>query len=355
MSKVKVLVVDDSELIRQLLTQIINSADDLEVVGVAVDPYDARDKIKQLNPDVLTLDIEMPKMDGISFLRKLMKLRPMPVVMISTLTEKGAPATLEALDLGAVDYLPKPKVDQVQGLQQYAVDIIEKVRTAATANVYTLERMQNARSRIPIEREKSAPYGFRPGYIIAIGASTGGTEAIKEVLLGMPVNCPPVVLSQHIPPVFSATYADRMNRVCDISVFEAKDDMKLENGCAYLAPGDHHLKIVNKGGTYYTKLDKSEPVNRHRPAVDVMFESVLDVAGNKVVGVLLTGMGKDGANGLLKMRDAGCHTIAQDKESSVVWGMPGTAVAIGAAVDVLPLEKIFSKALSCCSNRQNLS
>lgn len=351
MRTIKVLIVDDSELIRQLLSQIINSAEDMEVIGVAVDPYDAREKIKQLNPDVLTLDIEMPKMDGISFLRNLMKLRPMPVVMISTLTEKGAPATLEALDLGAVDYLPKPKTDQIHGLQEYALDIIDKVRAAASANIYTLERMQNARANIPIAREKEAPYGFSPGRIIAVGASTGGTEAIKEVLLGMPVNCPPLVLSQHIPPVFSATYADRMNRLCDISVFEAKDDMKLESGCAYLAPGDYHLKIIKKGSAYYTKLDQSEPVNRHRPAVDVMFDSVLDAAATKAVGILLTGMGKDGADSLLRMREAGCNTIAQDQETSVVWGMPGAAVAIDAAVDVLPLEKIFSKALSYCSNR----
>jgi len=349
--KVQVLVVDDSELIRQILSQIINSSDDMEVVGVAVDPYDARDKIKQLKPDVLTLDIEMPKMDGISFLRNLMKLRPMPVVMISTLTEKGAPATLEALELGAVDYLPKPKMDQMQGLQSYSLDILEKIRVAASANIYSMERTQRARTEIPVEREKAAPFSFSPGRLIAIGASTGGTEAIKEVLLGMPADCPPFVLAQHIPPVFSTTYADRMNRLCDITVYEAEDGMKLESGCAYLAPGDYHLRIERKGNAYYTKLDHSEPVNRHRPAVEVLFDSVIDSAATKAVGILLTGMGRDGADALLRMRKLGCNTIAQDEDSSVVWGMPGAAVKIGAACDILPLEKIFLKALHYCGKK----
>ncbi|UZE94953.1 protein-glutamate methylesterase/protein-glutamine glutaminase [Alkalimarinus alittae] len=351
MHKIKVLVVDDSELIRQMLRQIIDSADDMEVVGVAVDPYDAREKIKQLNPDVLTLDIEMPKMDGISFLRNLMKLRPMPVVMISTQTEKGAPATLEALELGAVDYLPKPKLEQEIGLKHYAHDVVEKVRAAATANIHPIERMKSTHANISLARKEAKPYAFSPGCVIAVGASTGGTEAIKDVLLGMPTNCPPVVLAQHIPPVFSTTYAERLNRICGITVFEATAGMKLECGCAYLAPGDQHLTIIKRLNAYYTQLDQSEPVNRHRPSVDVLFDSVLDAAGAKAVGILLTGMGRDGSEALLKMKQLGCKTIAQDQESSIVWGMPGAAVAIGAAVDVLPLEKIFSKALSYCEKR----
>ncbi len=341
--KKKVLIVDDSLLIRQILTEIIDSSPELEVVGTAVDPYDAREKIKQLDPDVLTLDIEMPKMDGISFLRNLMRLRPMPVVMISTLTAKGAPATLEALELGAIDYLAKPKSAESLGFDDYAFDIIEKVTTAANANL--------AARQIPAIPAQSQPvkrYRFRPQKCIVIGASTGGTEAIRAVLACLPTNCPPVLVSQHIPPVFSASFADRMNRICSITVYEARDGMQLEPGTAYIAPGDYHLTLVRKGQSYICRLNREARVNRHRPSVEVLFDSALNVAGVNCVGVLLTGMGDDGAQALLRMRKKGCFTIAQDEQTSVVWGMPGVAVKLGAAESVLPLQKIPGAVLRKC-------
>ncbi|MCP5206438.1 MAG: chemotaxis response regulator protein-glutamate methylesterase [Hahellaceae bacterium] len=345
--KIKVLVVDDSELIRQILSGIINSSSDMTVVGVAVDPYDAREKIKQLAPDVLTLDIEMPKMDGISFLRNLMRLRPMPVVMISTLTEKGAPATLEALEIGAVDYLPKPKVDQANGLNEYAFEIIEKVRTAARANLQLHDTLINRR-----EPKPSATNVYSPGRFIAIGASTGGTEAIKEVLQVMPANCPPIVIAQHIPPLFSTTFADRMNRTCLIQVREAQTGMKLESGNAYLAPGDFHLRVNRRGVDYYCELTQTEPVNRHRPSVEVLFDSAREAGGAKCVAAILTGMGSDGAEALLRLRGEGCHTVAQDQETSVVWGMPGVAVKLGAAEAILPLHRVAKFLLDKCSTKK---
>lgn len=351
MKVIKVLVVDDSELTRQMLSQIINSADDLEVVGVAADPYDAREKIKQLNPDVLTLDVEMPKMDGITFLRNIMKLRPMPVVMISTLTKKGAPATLEALDIGAVDFLPKPQLNHNGSLQGYRLDVIEKVRGAASANIHCLERSVLTQLDSTTLNTAAENTSFNRNCIIAIGASTGGTEAIKEVLVEMPASTPPILLTQHIPPAFSKTYAERLNQLCSIDVVEAEDGMKLEQGCAYLAPGDYHIKLIKKSSFYYVQVDQSDLVNRHRPSVDVMFDSVLNAANTFAVGVLLTGMGKDGASGLLRMKEAGCKTIVQDRESSVIWGMPGAAYEMGAAVDKLPLDEIHSKALNYCIKR----
>ncbi len=344
--KKKVLIVDDSQLVRELLTQILNEADQLEVVGTAVDPYDAREKIKQLNPDVLTLDVEMPKMDGISFLRNLMRLRPMPVVMISTLTEKGAPATLEALEIGAVDYVAKPKTDSTHELTDYAETIIEKVVAAAMANV----QANHQAPEHPVIRPAMG-YHFDPEMFIAIGASTGGTEAIREVLLRMPPNCPPLVITQHIPPVFSTTFADRMNRLCSIAVYEATDGMKVLPGNAYIAPGDYHLTLARKGGGLYCRLNQEERVNRHRPSVEVLFDSAMNVGGAHCVGVLLTGMGADGAAALKRMRDHGCRTIAQDEASSVVWGMPGAAVKLGAAEKIVSLSKVADAALKLCTRR----
>ncbi len=344
MRKIKVLIVDDSELIRQLLTQILSSAPDIEVVGVAEHPYDAREKIKQLNPDVLTLDVEMPKMDGISFLRNLMRLRPMPVVMISTLTERGAPATMDALEIGAVDYVTKPQGGAWQDLQNYTDIIQEKVRNAASANMDAFDRAKP----VTPAAQPAAAERYKAASIICIGSSTGGTEAIREVLSQMPENCPPIVMSQHIPATFSTTFAARLDKVSRIRVFEACDGQVLEAGCAYLAPGDHHLKIVRDGVRLITRLDTSDKVNGHRPSVDVMFDSVLEQAGKNTVAAVLTGMGNDGAQGMKRILEQGGHTVVQDEATSIVWGMPGAAFKLGAAEKVLPLNRIAPALLDYC-------
>lgn len=340
----KVLIVDDSELIRQVLSEIIGQAPDLQVVGVASDPFDARDKIKELKPDVLTLDVEMPKMDGISFLKNLMRLRPMPVVMISTLTAAGAPVTLDALEIGAVDYVCKPQGGAWGELAQYAAVIQEKVRAAASANMNAQEsRSRSASPPPPVDGDR-----FKVGKVICIGSSTGGTEALKEVLRYMPRNCPPILMAQHIPSAFSSTFAARLNDTMQIEVYEAKAGMPLKAGCAYLAPGDRHLRIAKRDNKLVTALLDGEKVNGHIPSVDVLFDSAIEHIGKYCVGAVLTGMGVDGAAGLRRIRDAGGHTIAQDEASSVVWGMPGAAVKMGGAVDVLPISKIGNALLDAC-------
>ena len=337
---VKVLVIDDSPLIRRVLTEVLHQASDIEVVGCAEDPYQAREMIKQFNPDVLTLDIEMPKMDGISFLKNLMRLRPMPVVMISTLTQKGSPITLEALELGAVDFIGKPTINVSEQFNQYAKIVQKKVRTAAFARVRAFKLSDIE----PIETLINAQFSLNK--VLAIGASTGGTEAIKEVLIRMPENCPPIVITQHIPPVFSSSFALRMDRTCTINVKEAQHGDKLIAGWAYIAPGDQHLSVVKQGSSLYCQLDESEPVNRHRPAVDVLFNSLVKVCPKNTIAALLTGMGCDGAKGLLALRQHGAYTIAQDELSSVVWGMPKAAIELGAAIDVVSLSKVTQQLLS---------
>jgi two-component system, chemotaxis family, protein-glutamate methylesterase/glutaminase len=354
---IRVLIVDDSALVRSLLTDILKAAPGIEVVGVAADAHAAREKIKQLNPDVLTLDVEMPKMDGITFLRNLMRLRPMPVVMVSSLTERGADVTLDALALGAVDYLSKPKIDLAATLKDYAEELIEKVRTAARASVRALDPRQarappgvvgpahSADAVLP----KAPPRGRTlrtTDRVIAIGASTGGTEAIKEVLMRLPPDSPGVVIAQHIPKAFSAPFARRMNDCCPMSVCEAQDGQHVLAGHAYVAPGDRHLMLVRDGTRYVCRLDDGVPVNRHKPSVDVLFRSVAQNAGRNAIGALLTGMGKDGARGLKEMLDSGSRTIAQDEATSVVWGMPGEAVALGAAEHVVALESVAGKILA---------
>lgn len=350
--KIKVLIVDDSALVRQMLAEILGQDPDIKVVGTAADPYAAREKIKQLNPDVLTLDVEMPRMDGLTFLSNLMRLRPMPVVMVSSLTESGATVTLQALELGAVDFVTKPKVDLAHTLDDYALEIREKVRVAARARV--VERRSPpplAATKLPsaaekysadviLEREERRKPFKTTESLIAIGASTGGTEAIKEVLIRMPLTCPGIVITQHIPEAFSGPFARRMDSLSTISVCEARDGQQIFPGHAYIAPGDRHLMLVRDGARYVCRLNDGPPVNRHRPSVDVLFRSVAANAGQNAVGVILTGMGDDGARGIKEMHEAGSPTLAQDEQTSVVWGMPGQAVKLGGIDKVLPLEAI---------------
>ncbi|EAW26942.1 chemotaxis-specific methylesterase [Alteromonadales bacterium TW-7] len=337
---INVLIIDDSPLIRGLLTEILQQANDINVVGCAEDPYQAREMIKKLNPDVLTLDVEMPKMDGISFLKNLMRLRPMPVVMISTLTQKGSPITLEALELGAVDFIAKPTSNVRAQLNNYASLVQQKVRIAAGARIRSFKKTPPDTKTISSETE------FLLNKVIAIGASTGGTEAIKEVLIKMPVNCPPIVITQHIPPVFSASFAERMDRTCLINVKEAQHGDKLSPGWAYIAPGGLHLSVKKRGIALYCQLDDGEPVNRHKPAVDVLFDSLVNCGSKNIVAAILTGMGADGAKGLLALKQNGAYTLAQDEYSSVVWGMPKAAIDLNAANEVATLDKMAERLLS---------
>ncbi len=329
--KIRVLVVDDSALIRQMLTEMLDRFPDIEVVGAAHDPYDAREKIKALEPDVLTLDVEMPRMDGITFLRNLMRLRPMPVVMVSSLTEDGAEETLEALSLGAVDFVTKPHLDQSRAFDAYVDEIVEKVRAAAKATLRPVARKGPPRQSAPIRTTER---------VVAIGASTGGIQAIQEVLMALAPNAPGTVIAQHIPGGFSAAFAQRVDGLCAVNVAEAEDGQRILPGHVYVAPGGWHLRVRRDGARYLCALAQDAPVNRHRPSVDVLFHSVAEQVGRSAVGVLLTGMGADGAKGLGAIRAAGGRTIAQDQESSVVWGMPGEAVKMGAAEQVLPLDEI---------------
>jgi two-component system, chemotaxis family, protein-glutamate methylesterase/glutaminase len=346
--KLKVLIVDDSALVRRILTELLSADPEMEVVGAASDAYMARDKIKALNPDVITLDVEMPKMDGVTFLRNLMRLRPMPVVMVSSLTEHGAEITLDALAVGAVDYLPKPKIDLAATLGDYAEELCIKIKAAARARVRRYSADAPTPSPVPprysadaILPKSTSPRQFRTtDRIIAIGASTGGTEAIRNVLVQLPADTPGIVIAQHIPKAFSTPFAKRMNACCQMTVYEAEDGQQVLPGHVYIAPGDRHLLLVRDGARYVCKLDDGQPVNRHKPSVDVLFRSVAQQAGRNAIGVILTGMGKDGAEGLKEMRDAGSPTIAQDEATSVVWGMPREAVALGAASQVMGLHEI---------------
>lgn len=348
MNRIRVLIVDDSALMRQLLTELLSLDAGLEVVGSAPDPLVARDKIKQLNPDVLTLDVEMPRMDGLTFLENLMRLRPMPVVMVSSLTERGAEVTLQALELGAVDFVTKPKLDVAQGMTAYAGELAAKIRMAAGARI----RQRQPAEAAPPQRRRIGGFSTTER-IIAIGASTGGTEAIREVLERMPADAPAILIAQHIPALFSRPFSERMNRHSAMAVCQAEDGQQVVPGHVYIAPGDRHLLLARNGARYVCRLGEGPPENRHRPSVDTLFRSVAQQAGNNAVGALLTGMGEDGARGLLLLRQAGAPTLAQDEASSVVWGMPGTAVRLGGAQEVVPLPEIAARLLSLAAQAAN--
>ena len=337
---IKVLIVDDSALIRSLMTEIIHEQKDMQVVGSAPDPIVAREMIKQLNPDVLTLDVEMPKMDGLEFLEKLMRLRPMPVVMVSSLTEKGSEITLRALELGAVDFVAKPKMSIASGMRDYGDEIADKIRAASKARII---------SRTPINASSLPAVGNRlisSEKLIIVGASTGGTEAIKAFLLNMPSDCPGIVITQHMPAGFTKSFANRLDTLCKISVKEAQGNERILPGHAYIAPGDKHLKVIRSGANYMTALDDGPPVNRHKPSVDVLFDSAAINVGKNATGVILTGMGKDGAAGMLRMKEAGAYNFAQDESSCVVFGMPKEAIAQGGVEEVLPLKQMSERVLN---------
>ncbi len=348
MAKIKVLIIDDSALIRSLMREIVNSQPDLEVVGLAPDPITARDMIKQLNPDVLTLDVEMPRMNGLDFLEKLMRLRPMPVLMVSTLTERGNEVTLKALELGAVDFITKPNIGVSDGLIELGNEIGDKIRAAARARI-----RRHALGTAPPERPQPLAGHFlnTTEKIVFVGSSTGGTEALKEFLTRMPATSPAVMVTQHMPETFTKSFAQRLDGLSAMTVKEAEHNERVVPGHAYIAPGHSHLLVRKSGAYYYTELSKAEPVNRHRPSVDVLFNSAAQVAGSNALGVIMTGMGKDGAQGLLTMRQSGAYTIAQDEASCVVFGMPKAAIELGAAAEVCSLNDIAGRVLDRLGRR----
>jgi two-component system chemotaxis response regulator CheB len=347
MEKIKVVVVDDSALVRSLLTEIINKQPDMQCIGAANDPLAAREIIRELNPDVITLDVEMPKMDGLEFLSRLMRLRPMPVVMVSTLTEQGADITLRALEMGAVDFVAKPRIGVSSGLRELGDEIVEKIRVASKA------RVSRHVSTPPTPPVNNAPVGAdspppqrimnrlaSTEKVICIGASTGGTEAIKEILVNLPSDSPAIVITQHMPAGFTTSFAARLDSLCKIRVSEARDGERILPGHAYIAPGGRQFHIERSGANYLAVVDDSPPVNRHKPSVEVLFKSCARVLGPNAIGVMLTGMGADGATAMREMRDAGSYNFAQDEASCIVFGMPKMAIQAGAAHEVLPLTRI---------------
>jgi len=351
--KTRVLIVDDSALMRGLLTEMINAAPDLEVVGAAPDAVIARDMIKALNPDVVTLDVHMPKMDGLEFLDRLMRLRPMPVVMVSSFTEAGSETTLKALELGAVDFIGKPRADSARRMEDYAEELSEKIRAAKGARLR--RQVTNRPIAMPASTPSSAPSPGSSvrvpsnGKIIFVGASTGGTEAIKEFLMGIPADCPPILIVQHMPETFTTSFARRLDGLCAPRVIESQGSERVEAGTVYIAPGHSHLQIRRGASGYTTELLATPPVNRHRPSVDVLFDSAASVVGRQAIGVILTGMGKDGAQGLLRMRQAGAHTFGQDEATCVVYGMPREAFLVGAVEEQCALDDISRRVLAAAS------
>jgi len=357
-AKTRVVVVDDSALVRGLLAEILNRQPDMVCVGAAADPLVAREMIRDLNPDVVTLDVEMPRMDGLEFLSRLMRLRPMPVVMVSTLTERGAEVTLRALELGAIDFVAKPKIGVADGLRRLADDITDKVRMAARARVRRLPAAPAAGAADQAASNAPAPKPLgrlSTEKIVFLGASTGGTEATREVLIGLPADFPAVVITQHMPPGFTRSYAARLDSLCRISVAEARDGERILPGHAYIAPGGLHLSVERSGANYIARVTDADPVNRHRPSVEVLFKSAARVVGPNALGIMLTGMGADGATAMKEMRDAGSYNLVQDEASCVVFGMPREAIAAGAANEVLPLSQIAPRLIERLRSTAGLS
>ena len=359
MNKIKVLIVDDSAMIRHLLSDMLNADPEIEVVGTANDPIEARSKIKQYDPDVLTLDIEMPKMDGLTFLSLLMRLRPMPVLMISSHSKKNAACVMRALSIGAIDFLPKPVNRENNSLNDYASHLVDKIKIASKADVVNnldfheddkMKVVGNVNMHID-ERSKPVLLNCNTNIrLVAIGSSTGGTEAIAEILKSIPVDFPPIVITQHIPANFSKAFADRLNKNCAVTISEAQDGDEIKSGHVYIAPGGLQMEVVKNNYHLMCKVYKGEKVNRHSPSVEVLFNSVAKVVGKKVVSVMLTGMGDDGAASMLDLKKVGGITIAQDEKSSVVWGMPGAAVKLGCVDKVLALNVIAAELMTICRN-----
>ncbi|MFH7044475.1 chemotaxis response regulator protein-glutamate methylesterase [Paucibacter sp. JuS9] len=362
MAKTTVVVVDDSALVRSILTEIINRQPDMVCIGAAADPLLAREMIRNLNPDVITLDVEMPKMDGLDFLSRLMRLRPMPVVMVSTLTERGAEVTLKALELGAIDFVAKPKIGVADGIRLLADDITDKIRIASKAHIRRHVAPAPAAAAAP--GAPAAPAKpvtvssigrMSTEKIIFIGASTGGTEATKDVLVNLPADCPAVVITQHMPPGFTKSYAARLDGLCKIRVKEASDGERILPGHGYIAPGGFHLSVERSGANYIARVQDGEPVNRHKPSVEVLFHSAARVVGPNALGIMLTGMGADGAKAMKVMKDAGSYNYCQDENTCVVFGMPREAIAAGAADEVLPLQQIAPKLIERLRSTSGMS
>jgi two-component system chemotaxis response regulator CheB len=343
--KFKVLIVDDSSLIRQLFEMLLSQDPEIEVVGSAPDPYVARDMIKSLKPDVITLDVEMPRMDGLSFLRKIMALHPMPVVMVSTLTQANADVTIQALEAGAVDFIAKPTTQLDKSMDLLGRELSAKVKNAARTRI-------NARPEAVPDHKPAVPVkSIGPtDKIVFVGASTGGVEALLKLLLGFPADCPPILITQHMPERFTASFAARLNTVCAMEVVEATHDQVVQQGHVYIAPGSHHLEIARKLNRFVCHLHQEAPVSGHRPSVDVLFGSAARLVGRKAVGAILTGMGKDGAQGLYDMRQAGAPTLGQDEKSSLIYGMPRAAFEKGAVGRQVPLDRMAAAILSACAD-----
>jgi two-component system chemotaxis response regulator CheB len=350
---IRVLVIDDSAVMRAFLGRVVGSQPDMELVGVSPDPLLAMDRIRRSTPDVITLDVEMPRMNGLDFLRKLMAVRPLPVIMISSLTRQGAETTMRALELGAVDFFPKPS--SYDELEEGAHEIADKIRAAAAARVVRHKASVPARPPALAAARHTAPAGHAPGpaaldRIIGIGASTGGVEALRELLTELPPDTPPILIAQHMPPGFTETFAKRLDSICRITVKQADDGEVVRHGVAYIAPGGRHLMLARRGSGYLLRVTDDPPVNRHRPSVDPLFRSIAKAAGADAIGVMLTGMGGDGAEAMLELSRTGAYTIAQDEASCVVFGMPRQAIAVGAVREVLPLAEMAQR-LSALSAR----